>query len=67
MNLPETSGLHLDPAALNALLDQFVNSSGQASVRFVDGRFEVEAGGLALTVESVTIDASGLGVRFKLG
>jgi hypothetical protein len=66
MSQTHHSRVHLDPQALNVLLEQFVNSTGQATVRFVDGRFEVEAQGLAVVVEQVTIDAGGVDVRWRL-
>lgn len=67
MPASEPSSIHLDPAALNALLDQFVNASGQAEARFVDGKLELRAAGLTVTVDSVTIDEGGVDVKLRLG
>jgi hypothetical protein len=66
---PAASTIHLDAAALNALLAQFVDREGQLTVHFRDGRFFCDLGDRApaVTVESVVIGPEGLDLTLRLG
>jgi hypothetical protein len=61
-----TSHIHLDPDAINALLEQMVNATGKAHVVFRDGRFHATAQGLNVVVEQIIIDATGLDIRLTV-
>ncbi len=63
----QTSRIHLDPTALNTLLEQFVNKPGEVEVRFVDGQLRCVAKGLNVTVQSIVIDENGVDIGLRFG
>ncbi|MBI5831707.1 MAG: hypothetical protein HZB16_05255 [Armatimonadetes bacterium] len=63
----QPSRVHLDPTALNTLLEQFVNKPGELEVSFVEGQLRCVAKGLTVTVASLTLDAEGLDIGLHFG
>jgi hypothetical protein len=63
------SRIHLDSAAVNALLEQLVNAGGKAKVLFADGQFrcEVAEAGLTVCVTALTVDAQGVDIVLRFG
>ncbi len=63
--MAEQSSIHLDPAAINAVLTSLLAGKGIAA-EFADGVLHVVANGLSVTVEAVTLSAAGLDVQLRL-
>ncbi|NUQ00616.1 MAG: hypothetical protein HUU35_12260 [Armatimonadetes bacterium] len=59
--------IHIDPVAINTLLQHFVSGKQGLLAQFVDGRLEVEHNGLAITVYGLTLTDHGLDIRLRFG
>ena len=61
-----TSVVQLGPDALNAVLEQFVNSQDGFNARFTDGQLHLNVKGLALVIRQLSVDHDGITVRLSI-
>lgn len=61
------SQVHLSAEAINAVLQKAVCREGELDVQFRDGRFVVQAEGLTMVVDELSLSPEGLDVRLRLG